>query len=80
MNGPNTLFWPLKFKNKQVGKVTSAVYSPRLKKNIALAMVDIDYSKIGTILEVLIENQKFKTEIIEKPFFDPKKKITSKSL
>ena len=47
--------------------------------NIALAIVDIEYSKIGTEIEVLIDDKNFKCEVIEKPFFDPKKLITSKS-
>ena len=80
LTGPNTKFWPLRANTKIIGKITSAVYSPRLKKNIALAIVDIDYSKIGLEIEVLIDNKSFKCEIIEKPFFDPKKLITSKSL
>ena len=80
LSGPNTTFWPLIVDNNTIGKITSAVYSPRLKKNIALAMVDIEYSKIGLEIEVLIEEKNFKCEVIEKPFFDPKKKITSKSL
>ena len=80
LSGPNTKFWPLKFQNKTIGKVTSAVYSPRLKKNIALAIVDINYSEIGSKIDVLINNQIFKCNVIEKPFFDPKKKITSKPL
>ena len=78
--GPNTTFWPLKVKNKKVGKITSAIYSPRLKKNIALAMIDIEYSNIGVEIDVSIDDQNFKCEVIEKPFFDPKKKITSKLL
>ena len=80
LSGPNTTFWPLKSNNKKIGKVTSAVYSPRLKKNIALAMVDINYSTIGLEIDVMIDDKNFKCEIIEKPFFDPKKQITSKSL
>ena len=39
LKGPNTTFWPIVKNNKKIGKVTSAVYSPRLKKNIALGMV-----------------------------------------
>ena len=40
--GPNTKFWPvLNEENIKIGKITSAIYSPRLKKNIALAMIDI---------------------------------------
>ena len=48
--------------------------------NIALAMVKINYSKIGFELDVSINNEIFKCEVIEKPFFDPKKQITSKLL
>ena len=43
-------------------------------------MVDINYSKIGLKLEVEIESTNVECEVIEKPFFDPKKQITSKSL
>ena len=80
LGGPNTTFWHLKSDNKIIGKVTSAVCSPRLKKNIALAMVDINYSVIGMEIDVSIEDKNFKCEVVEKPFFDPKKQITSKSL
>ena len=31
LQGPNTTFWPITLSEKQVGKVTSAVYSPKLK-------------------------------------------------
>ena len=63
--------------NKIIGKVTSAVYSPRLKKNIALAMIEIDYSEIGAELKVKTNENQFKCKIVEKPFYDPKKKIAS---
>ena len=75
--GPNTTFWPLSKNDKVVGKITSAVYSPRLKKNIALAMVSIDYCKISTILDTEIDTKKIKVTVVEKPFYDPKKKITT---
>ena len=77
LKAPNTTFWPILKNAKQIGKVTSAVYSPRLKKNIALAMVDINFSDIGTELEILAENIKFDCKVVEKPFYDPKKKIAS---
>ena len=75
--GPNTTFWEIKHEGELVGKVTSAIYSPRLEKNIALAMVSTDYSNIGTNLEVQIGALKVNSTVVEKPFFDPKKKITS---
>jgi len=77
LSGPNTTFWSIKKDNNKIGKVTSAVYSPRLKKNIALAMVNIENSEIGTSLEVNTNKGNFEAIIVEKPFFDPKKKIAS---
>ena len=77
LSGPNTTFWSIKKDNNEIGKVTSAVYSPRLKKNIALAMVNIKNSEIGTDLEVETNKGKFTSKIVEKPFYDPKKKIAS---
>ena len=77
LSGPNTTFWSIKKDNNEIGKVTSAVYSPRLKKNIALAMINIENSEIGTSLEVNTNKGNFESIIVEKPFFDPKKKIAS---
>ena len=77
LKGPNTTFWKILKDNKQIGKVTSAVYSPRLEKNIALAMINIEYSEIGTELDVKIGDKNFKSIVVEKPFYDPKKKIAS---
>ena len=36
LEGPNTTFWSLFSRDKKIGKVTSAVYSPRLKKILLL--------------------------------------------
>jgi glycine cleavage system aminomethyltransferase T len=77
LSGPNTTFWPIKKDRKQIGKVTSAVYSPRLKKNIALAMVEINFSNNGTSLEVTTHEGNYNSTVVEKPFYDPKKKIVS---
>ena len=74
--GPNTRFWEIKIKDNTVGKVTSAVYSPRLKKNIAFAMLEKRYSKIGTEVQVISESDVLPAEVVEKPFFDPAKTVT----
>jgi glycine cleavage system aminomethyltransferase T len=78
LKGPNTTFWPVIKNDKIIGKITSAVYSPRLKKNIALAMISINNSEIGTTLEVEVLSKKVKATVVEKPFYDPKKKLASK--
>ncbi|MDC1025558.1 glycine cleavage T C-terminal barrel domain-containing protein [Candidatus Pelagibacter sp.] len=77
LSGPNTTFWELKKDNVNIGKVTSAVYSPRLKKNIALAMVSVEQSEKGNELKVNTNDGIFDCQIVEKPFYDPKKKIVS---
>ena len=77
LNGPNTTFWEIKKDNVNIGKVTSAVYSPRLKKNIALAMVLVEQSKIGNEFQVTTNEGTFNSVVVEKPFYDPKKKIAS---
>ena len=77
LTGPNTTFWEIKKDNEVVGKITSAVYSPRLKQNIALAMVSINNSEIGTVLEVKMNDTMIKATVVEKPFYDPKKKLAS---
>ena len=80
LKGPNTIFWPIIKNDKKIGKVTSAVFSPRLNKNIALAMVTIDNSQIDNSFDVKILDESFKAKVVEKPFYDPKKQITSKTL
>ena len=76
MPGPNTRFWEIRIKDNTVGKVTSAVYSPRLKKNIALAMLEKRYSKIGTEVQVISGADILSAEVVKKPFFDPAKTVT----
>ncbi|MDC1010945.1 glycine cleavage T C-terminal barrel domain-containing protein [Candidatus Pelagibacter sp.] len=77
LEGPNTTFWKITKDDKVVGKITSAVYSPRLKKNIALAMVSINNIEIGTELDVEVLSNKVSALVVEKPFYDSKKKIAS---
>ena len=77
LEGPNTTFWTIYKDDKKIGKVTSAVYSPRLKKNIALAMIAIEHSEIGGKFKVDTNDNKINCTVVEKPFYDPKKKIAS---
>ena len=77
LTGPNTIFWEIFCDDKIIGKVTSAVFSPRLEKNIALAMVDKNFTEIGLKLSVEINGVLRDAIIVEKPFFDPKKALPS---
>lgn len=59
---------------KKIGYVTTGSLSPTLNKNIGLALLDIDYTKEGTEIEVEIRNKKVKAKIIKKPFYTKKYK------
>lgn len=77
LKGPNTTFWPVSSGGRKAGKVTSAVYSPRLELNVALAMVAVEFSGIGTPLNVELPSGIVSATVVDKPFYDPKKKITA---
>ena len=75
--GPNTRFWPVTRDGEAVGKVTSAVHSPRLDRNIALAMVAAEWAEPGTRLEVATPAGPAAALVVERPFFDPKKRLAA---
>ena len=62
MTGPNTIFWEIFCDDKIIGKVTSAVFSPRLEKNIALAMVDKNFTKIDGSVDIKKFNRFVKSQ------------------
>ena len=72
---PNTRFWEVSLEGEKVGKVTSSVYLPRLKQNIALALISVEASEIGTELNVKTNQGFQKALVVKKPFFDPKKSL-----
>ena len=77
LTGPNTTFWEINLDGEAIGKVTSAVYSPRLEQNIALAMVSAEHAKIGAQVEVITKSGPIGATICERPFYDPKKQIAA---
>ena len=77
LKGPNTTFWTIQKGGVKVGKVTSAVYSPRLEQNIALAMVSVEHADIGTSVDVLAGSGLIRASIVGRPFYDPKKEIAA---
>lgn len=60
----------------QVGEITSGTISPTLRQNIALARLSIDYTEIGTEVEVgkMDGHQKrIPASVVRFPFYDPDK-------
>ncbi|MFN4273186.1 MAG: glycine cleavage T C-terminal barrel domain-containing protein [Aliihoeflea sp.] len=77
LKGPNTRFWPISHDGTTIGKVTSAIYSPRLEQNIALAMVSVECAEIGTEVEIAMPSGLGRAIVVERPFYDPGKKLAS---
>ena len=75
LQNPNNEFWDIINNNKKIGKVTSAVYSPRLEKNIALAIIEAKYAKIGSRFKIGINDAFINCEQVSLPFYDPKKSL-----
>ena len=77
--GSNDFFWPILKEGVKVGTVTSAIYSPRLQKNIALAMLSIDHTASGRALQVDRLSETRACTVVPIPFYDPKKSLATAS-
>ena len=77
--GSNDFFWPILKEGVKVGTVTSAIYSPRLQKNIALAMISIDHTASGRVLQVDKLSETRACTVVPIPFYDPKKSLATAS-
>jgi aminomethyltransferase len=67
--------WSVEYDGQPVGAITSAVYSPDLNVNIALAMVAVECAGVGTKLVVDLGQEKVDTTISNLPFIDNKEKV-----
>jgi len=72
----NSTKWPARAGNQVVGPVTSALWSPRLKKNVGYAMLPIAHSSAGTVLNVELPGGDVRrATVVPMPFVDPQKAI-----
>jgi aminomethyltransferase len=62
-------FWPVNNKDKKVGRLSRAFFSPRLKKNIGLAIVDIDFAGEGTEVSVESPNGDLLSKVVSLPWY-----------
>ncbi len=65
---PNEAPWPVHSGDGPVGRLTSCVYSPRLEKNIGLAMVDIAHAELGTRLSATSPLGELAAAVVPMPF------------
>jgi aminomethyltransferase len=73
--GLNNVKWPVVDGGSTIGKVTSAIHSPRLEKNIGYAWLPADRSNAGERIRVETEWGTRQATVVEMPFVDPGKQI-----
>ena len=73
-------FWPASSGGTEVGKVTDAVWSPRLEKNIGYVWVPIELSQPGNRLDIESERGHLTGTTAAIPFVDPKKEVPAAAL
>ena len=71
----NNVKWPARDGGSVVGKVTSAIYSPRLQQNIGYCWLPATSSTKGTTVEVDTEWGSRSATVVDMPFVDPDKRI-----
>jgi glycine cleavage system T protein len=72
----NLTRWAVRRDGKAVGHVTSAVFSPRLKKNIGYAMLPVEHTVLGTMFAVQVtDSEERRATVVKRPFIDPGKEI-----
>lgn len=71
----NMTRWPVRRDGEVLGAVTSAIYSPRLEKNIGYAILPVAHTAPGTELSVETPAGASPAMVVPMPFVDPAKKI-----
>jgi aminomethyltransferase len=78
----NALVYSARSGRREIGAVTSATWSPTIKRNIALALLDASHGSMGLTVWVEIylnseltwERRMCKARIVERPFFAPERR------
>jgi aminomethyltransferase len=68
-------FWPVTSDGREVGRLTSAAYSPRLRINMGYAWVPIELAGEGTRLSIGSPEGALDAEVVPLPFWDPMKAV-----
>jgi aminomethyltransferase len=78
----NALLYDARSGKREIGSVTSAIWSPTCKRNIALAMLEAPHLKLGTEVwaeiylnrELIWERRMARARVVEKPFYAPERR------
>jgi aminomethyltransferase len=77
LHAGNQDFWSCRLGENDCGRVTSAIYSPRLDMNMGLALLSLDATADGTEIEVEAPHGALAAKVVPLPFHDPKKALAT---
>ncbi|WP_084027020.1 glycine cleavage system aminomethyltransferase GcvT [Acholeplasma granularum] len=63
------------FEGTKIGFITTGYLSPTTKKALAFALIDINYAKLGSTVDIMIRNKYYKAIIRNKKFINKNNKI-----
>ena len=75
LNNTNDEHIKILYNSKNVGYITSSVFSPRLNKNIAMGYLPVQYSDLGFVANATFEEKIRNLKVVRTPFYDPNKNI-----
>jgi aminomethyltransferase len=53
----------------KIGEVTTGTQSPTLKRNLGLALIDSQFTELGTEVEVQVRKRRLKAQVVKSPFY-----------
>jgi len=62
--------YEVQVEGKNAGYITSGSFSPTLKKNIALALIEVSHAVPGSRVDVVVRNKALKAEVVKIPFYE----------
>ncbi|MCR8643512.1 glycine cleavage system aminomethyltransferase GcvT [Paenibacillus sp. N1-5-1-14] len=66
--------YPVYADGQLIGEVTTGTQSPTLKRNLGLALINTEFSKIDTEIYVEIRDKQLKAKVVPAPFYKKNKK------
>ena len=63
----NSSYWPIQKDGVEIGKITSSAYSLRYEKNLAIAMVAIEHTDLGTTFDIMMPDGVRKGTVSDTP-------------
>ena len=59
-----------------IGELSSGVLSPSLMTGIGMAYLPIEFTKLGTVVNIDVRGRKFSAKVVKKPFYKPTPKAS----